>query len=297
MTSADPFFFLNNHLPDGDVPFYEYHNTKPDYTLDYHQGYKDGVFTGSSLLTPEHKEWVEKAAALAAEYNPQRKLFFVEWDHPGDREGTPIPGVFIMLDPPRFDPRRGMQQNYTVPKPGTGWEEFLTRLAAGAGFELTEEDIPKFPEVGIPVDRYLIGLFPDRIKDRVWFRFVFNVSVKEAETICKYYEFDTRWFEKIDVHANAVANLISFDLYSDGFKNPCAEIIMKKGVPPTMSEFDPIEEHLKEKILEAHGSVLKDLRVSHFKVPLTEGGWDSGLVKMYIIGSTIEGYKAIPTEG
>jgi len=294
---SNPFFYLENHLPDGDVPFYEYHNTKPDYTLDYHQGYKDGVFTGSSLLTPEHKEWVEKAAALAAEYNPKRKLFFVEWDHPGDQGEVPIPGVFIMLDPPSFDPRRGMQQNYTAPKPGAGWEDFLTRLAAAAGFELTEKDIPKFPEVGIPVDRYLIGFFPDRIKDTVWFRFVFNVSVKEAEIICKHYEFDTRWFEKIDVHENALANLISFDLYSDGFKNPCAEVIMKKEVPPTMPEFESIAENLKEKIMEAHGSVMKDLRVSHFKVPLTEEGWDSGLVKMYIIGSTVEGYKAIPTEG
>jgi hypothetical protein len=294
---SNPFFYLENHLPDGDVPFYEYHNTKPDYTLDYHQGYKDGEFTDSALLTPEHREWVEKAAALAKEYNPQRKLFFVEWDHPGDRKEIPCPGVFIMLDPSYYNPNSSKPQHYTIPKPGDGWESFLLRLAAAAGFDLTEDDLPKFPEIGIDLNRYLIGLFPDRINDTVWFRFVANIDAKEAYEVCKHLDLDTRWLDKIDLFHNSYIALISFDLYPDGWKKPCAEIILKKGVPDTMPEFVPIAEHLKEKIMEAHGSVLKDLRVSHFKVPLTEEGWDSGLVKMYLIGSTIEGYQAIPTEG
>jgi hypothetical protein len=294
---SNPFFFLDNHLPDGDVPFYEYHNTKPDYTLDYHQGYKDGEFTDSALLTPEHREWVEKAAALAAEVNPKRKIFFVEWDHPGDREEIPCPGVFIMLDPSPNDYRLGPQEHYSAPKPGAGWEDFLLRLAAAAGFELTEEDLPKFPDVGTEVDRYLIGLFPDRINDTVWFRFVANISSTEAYKVCKHLDLDTRWLDKIDVMHNSFVTLVSFDLYPDGWRNPCAETILKKGVPDTMPEFAPIAEHLHEKVMEAHGSVLRDLRVCHFKVPLTKEGWDSGLVKMYLIGSTIEGYKAIPTEG
>jgi hypothetical protein len=294
---SNPFFYLENHLPDGDVPFYEYHNTKPDYTLDYHQGYKDGVFTSPSLLTPEHKEWVEKAAALAEEYNPQRKLFFVEWDHPGDSEEVPIPGVFIMLDPSSNDHRISSQERYSTPKPGDGWEDFLLRLAAAAGFELTEEDLPQYPEVGVDINRYMVGLFPDRINDTVWFRFICNTDPSDAYKICKHLDLDIRWLEKIDIHQNSYVCMVSFDLYPDGWRNPCAEIVLKRGVPDTMSEFVPIAEHLHEKIMEAHGSVLKDLRVCHFKVPLTAEGWDPKFVKMYMIGSTVEGYKAIPTEG
>ena len=290
---SNPFFFLENHLPDGDVPFYEYHSAKPDYTLDYHQGYKDGVFTDSSLLTPEHREWVEKAAEIAAVFNPQRKLFFVEWDHPGDREEIPCPGVFIMLDPPR----RGTLRHYSIPKPGGGWEDFLLRLAGAAGFELTLEDLPAFPDIGINITSYLIGLFPDRISNTVWFRFVCIATSKEARDICKHLDLDSRWLDKIDIEKNSNAALVSFDLYPDGWRNPCAEIILKKGVPDTMPEFEPIAEHLTEKIMKAHGSVLKDLRVGHFKVPLTDKGWDPKFVKMYLIGSTVEGYTAIPTEG
>jgi hypothetical protein len=292
---SNPFFYLENHLPDGDVPFYEYHNTKPDYTLDYHQGYKDGVFTGSSLLTPEHRKWVEEAANIAEKYNPLRKLFFVEWDHPEGAEEIPTPGVFIMLEPGRA--KDGHYQFVSIPKPGDGWEDFLLELASAAGFSITESDLPKFPFTFSASPCFLVGLFPARIKDTVWFRFIHNFTLREARNLCEEMGFDTRWFDKIDVEKNAITSLISFDLYPDGFRNPCAEIVLKKGVPDTMPEFMPIAEHLKEKIMEAHGSVLKDLRVSHFKVPLTEEGWDSGLVKMYLIGSTIEGYKAITTEG
>jgi len=294
---SNPFFFLENHLPDGDVPFYEYHSAKPDYTLDYHQGYKDGIFTDSSLLTPEHREWVEKAAEIAAEFNPQRKLFFVEWDHPGDRKEIPCPGVFIMLDSPSRDPRPGRQQHYSIPRPGDGWEDFLLRLAAAAGFELTLQDLPKFPDTGVTLERYLVGFFPDRINDTVWFRFVCNTEPKKAREICKHMNLDTRWLDKIDIDENSFVTLVSFDLYPDGWRNPCAEIVLKKGVPETMPEFEPIAKHLIEKIRKAHGSVLKDLRVSHFKVQLTEEGWDPQFVKLYLIGSTIEGYRAIPSEG
>ena len=292
---SNPFFFLDNHLPDGDVPFYEYHNTKPDYTLDYHQGYKDGVFTGSSLLTPEHREWVEKAASVAEKYNPLRKLFFVEWDHPGDAEEIPTPGVFVMLEPGRVKSHN--YQFVSVPKPGDGWEDFLLELASAAGFSLTEGDLPEFPLTLSSNPRFFIGLFPARIKDTVWFRFIHNFTLKEARSLCEEMSFDTRWLDKIDVEKNALTPLISFDLYPDGLRNPCAEIILKKGVPDTMPEFIPIAEHLHEKIMEKHGSVLTDLRVSHFKVPLTPEGWDSGLVKMYLMGSTVEGYKAIPVDG
>jgi hypothetical protein len=292
---SNPFFFLDNHLPDGDVPFYEYHNTKPDYTLDYHQGYKDGVFTGSSLLTPEHREWVEKAASVAEKYNPLRKLFFVEWDHSGDAEEIPTPGVFVMLEPGRV--KNHNYQFVSAPKPGDGWEDFLLELSAAAGFTLTEKDLPEFPFSINPNPRYLIGLFPARIKDTVWFRFVHNFDLGESRRLCEEMGFDTRWFDKIDTERNAITSLVSFDMYPDGIRNPCAEIILKKGVPDTMSEFEPIAAHLHENIMEKHGSVLTDLHVSHFKVPLTEEGWDSGLVKMYLIGSTVEGYKAIPTEG
>jgi hypothetical protein len=263
--------------------------------LDYHQGYKDGVFTGSSLLTPEHREWVEKAASVAEKYNPLRKLFFVEWDHPGDAEEIPTPGVFVMLEPGRVKSHN--YQFVSVPKPGDGWEDFLLELASAAGFSLTEGDLPEFPLTLSSNPRFFIGLFPARIKDTVWFRFIHNFTLKEARSLCEEMSFDTRWLDKIDVEKNALTPLISFDLYPDGLRNPCAEIILKKGVPDTMPEFIPIAEHLHEKIMEKHGSVLTDLRVSHFKVPLTPEGWDSGLVKMYLMGSTVEGYKAIPVDG
>jgi hypothetical protein len=200
-----------------------------------------------------------------------------------------------MLEPGRAKDDR--YQFVSTPKPGDGWEEFLLELASAAGFNLTERDLPEFPFSLSSDPRYLVGLFPARIKDTVWFRFIHNFTLKEARALCGEMAFDARWLDKIDAERNALTSLISFDLYPDGPRNPCAEIILKKGVPDTMPDFEPIAQHLHEKIMEAHGSVLKDLRVSHFKVPLTEEGWDSGLVKMYLIGSTIEGYKAIPVEG
>jgi hypothetical protein len=294
---TNPLFYLENHLPDGDVPFYEYHTTKPEFTLDYHQGYRDGNFTGSSLLTPEHREWVEKAAALAEEFNPQRRLFFVEWDHPGERTEVPTPGVFILLDP--FDRGRAQAGDtpYETPRPGAGWEDFLLRLADAAGYKLTEEDLPEFPEVGTYITRYLIGLFPDRITDTVWFRFVCNTSINDAREIAKHLKLDQRWFDKIDLEANVNSCLVSFDLYPDGWIKPCAEMILRREIPATMPEFVPIEKEMREIIMEHHGERLKELHISHFKVPLTEEGWDSGLVKFYMIGSTVEGYNASPAEG
>jgi hypothetical protein len=238
---------------------------------------------------------VEEAANIAEKYNPLRKLFFVEWDHPEGAEEIPTPGVFIMLEPGRA--KDGHYQFVSTPKPGDGWEDFLLELASAAGFSISESDLPKFPFTLSASPCFLVGLFPARIKDTVWFRFIHNFTLKEARNLCKEMGFDTRWLDKIDAERNAITSLISFDLYPDGLRNPCAEIVLKKGVPDTMPEFVPIAEHLTGKIMEAHGSVLKDLRVSHFKVPLTEEGWDSGLVKMYLIGSTIEGYQAIPTEG
>ena len=279
MTSKNPFL---NHVPEGTLNFYEFHQGRPIESLDYHQAYMGDDIAVSALLTPEHQDWVTKAKAIKDKYSSKNARLYVEWDYPKQGE-LEKPAVFLDFGNWRSEPAGQLAS-------GGSWEELFYELIQASGHDFSREDIPLCPDVE-PFYRIAIGFFPARVTSEPWIRVVCNKTVEEAPAFAERLGFSTKWFDKFDVTKHCGTCMISFDVYKDRIEKPAAEMILLANdknnteVPEFFSEFEPIFEEGYNTIMAAHGDHLSQLRLCHFKVNLTDESYEKGEAKMYLIGS------------
>lgn len=278
---TDTNLFLN-HVPEGTINFYEFHKDRSVKACDYHQAYMLDDIAVSALLTPEHQEWVTKAKAIKDVFSCEKARLYVEWDHPGEGE-LQMPAIFLDFGNWRSEPAGKLANDGS-------WEDLFFELVRASGHEFERDDIPKCPDVS-PFNKIAIGFFPARVKDEPWIRVVCNKTVPEAAEFARSMGFSTKWFDKFDIVKHCTTCLISFDVYKDRIEKPAAEMILlandhnKVDVPEAFSEFAPIFDEAYDTIMEAHGAYLRDLRLCHFKVGLTDEAFEKGDAKMYVIGS------------
>lgn len=283
---TDTNLFLN-HVPEGTALFYEFHKDRPLVDLDYHQAYMNNDVVESSLLTPEHREWVEGVAAIKEEYASKDSRLYVEWDNPGDGD-LQTPAVFIDFG----SWWKKAEHNLTT----DNWTPFISKFLSAAGIEFSEEDLPEFPDV-TPFPIIAIGVFPARIRDEIWIRVVCCDETTKARGFAERQGFSTKWFDEFDVVQECSSCLISFDLYKNRLERPAAEMILKDALrntdgtsaPKVFPEFQDEVEKAREIITEAHGNYHSSLNLCHFKVELTDKGFENRDVKMYFIATTKQG--------
>ena len=284
MTSTNLFL---NHVPEGTALFYEFHKDRPLVDLDYHQAYMNNDVVESSLLTPEHREWVEGVAALREEYASKDSRLYVEWDNPGNGP-LQTPAVFIDFG----SWWKKTEHNLTT----ENWIPFITKFLNAAGVEFSETDLPAFPDVAsAPI--IAIGVFPARMKDEIWIRVVCCDKTEKTREFAESQGFSTKWFDEFNVVQECSVCLISFDLYKDRVERPAAEMILKDALrraygsstANVFPEFQDKVEAAREIITEAHGDHHASLNLCHFKVELTDEGFENRDVKMYFIATTKRG--------
>jgi hypothetical protein len=273
-----------NHAPEGTALFYEFHKDRPLVDLDYHQAYMNEDVAESSLLTPEHKEWVEKVAAIREEYASKDSRLYVEWDNPG---AGPLQTPAVFIDFGSW--WKKAEHNLTA----DNWVPFITKFLDAAKVDFVEEDLPEFPNVGsTPV--IAIGVFPARIGGEVWIRVVCCDGTTNIREFVEGQGFSTNWFDEFDVSQECASCLISFDLYKNRVERPAAEMILKgalrgaygSSTATVFPEFQDKVEEARKIITDAHGSYHKSLNLCHFKVELTDKGFENRDVKMYFIATT-----------
>lgn len=240
----------------------------------------------SSLLTTEHQDWVTKAKAVKDKYSCEKARLYVEWDHPRGGE-LQMPAIFLDFGNWRSEPAGELL--------GSGsWEDLFFDLVQASGHTFTQGDLPTCPDVS-PFYKIAIGFFPARVKDEPWIRVVCNKTVPEAAKFASSMGFSTRWFDKFDIVKHCSTCLISFDVYKDRIEKPAAEMILlannqnEKEVPDAFPEFVSVYEEAYEAVMETHSAYLNNLRLCHFKVGLTDKGFEEGDAKMYLIGSIKNG--------
>jgi len=282
---TDTNLFLK-HTPEGTINFYEFHPERPATSFDYHQAYMGQDVAVSTLLTPEHQDWVTKAKAIKDKFSCEEARLYVEWDNPGDGE-LQKPAIFLDFGNWRVEPAGELANDGS-------WEDLFYELVQASGHNFSREDIPKCPDVS-PFLKIAIGFFPARVKDEPWIRVVCNKTVPEAKAFAESMGFSTKWFEKFDIVKHCTTCLISFDVYKDRIEKPAAEMILlaadhtnKPEVPDAFAEFAPLYEQAKEMIEEAHGKHITQLRLCHFKVGLTDEAFEKGDAKMYLISSLVK---------
>ena len=281
---TDSNLFLD-HAPEGTLSFYEFHSDRPITAFDYHQAYMGDTPAVSTLLTPEHQDWVTKAKALKDEYSCEKARLYVEWDNPG--EGVlQKPAIFIDFGNWREE-APGMTKN------NRSWEDFFYDLVKASGHRFSREEIPQCPDVS-PFTKAVVGFFPARVKDEPWIRLVCNKTVPEARHFAEKMGFSTKWFDKFDVVNHCAVCLISFDVYRDRIEKPAAEMIilgkshLENQVPEEFPEFAAIFDDAYDMVMEAHGDYLSRLKLCHFKVSLTDEAFEQGDAKMYLLGTVKE---------
>lgn len=281
MTSSNPFL---NHAPEGSVLFYEFHKDRPLVDLDYHQAYMNDDVVESSLLTPEHRDWVEKVVAIKEEYASKESRLYVEWDNPGT---GPLQTPAVFIDFGSWWKRA--EHSLTA----DNWVPFITKFLEAAELDFSEEDLPEFPKIGsTPI--IAIGVFPARIKDEVWIRVVCCDETVKSRNFAESQGFSVKWFDEFDVVQDCTSCLISFDLYKSRVERPAAELILKDVLKFALNsepvkvvpEFEDKVEEARKIVKDAHGDYHKTLNLCHFKVELTEKGFENRDIKMYFIATT-----------
>lgn len=264
---------------------YEFHQNRRVEDFDYHQIYDELTPVRSSLLTPEHRSFIDKVEEVRKKYTFGQNRLYLEWDNPLGGELKP-PAPFIDFGPWWHNPSEGLPTEAT-------WNQMLLETAQAAGFDLTLEEIPSCPDVS-PFYKVTFGFFPERDQSKPWFRVVCTKTVAECPAFAEKLGFSTKWFDKFDIDEYCHSCLISFNISQEGMSKPAAEMIIKTShageIPPAFAEFEDTFQEGKELILEHHGHRLAKLNLSHFKVTLTDESYENQEAKMYM-------YSHVKTSG
>lgn len=256
---------------------YEFHKDRPVKDFDYHQIYSHYAPVKSTLLTPEHFEFVSKVQKVREKYTTCKNRLYIEWDNPLGGE-LKTPAVFIDFGSWWSNPEEGIPTEET-------WNEMLLETAQAAGLHLSVEDIPVVPNVS-PFHRVTFGFFPDRDQSSPWFRVVCAKTVAESPDFARQMGFSTKWFDTFDINKYCESCLVSFNIGAEGVTKPAAEMILKtcyqNEVPPEFAEFSQHHKEGKEIISQHHGNYLSRLSLCHFKVTLTDESYKKQEAKMYM---------------